>query len=447
MSFTANQGQAEAGVRFTAQGMGYQMEVTGTEARLALQSPAKEPAVITMKLLGAHAQPRVTGSDELPGKSNFLIGDDPREWRTDVAQYARVTAHAVYPGIDLVYYGKQQELEYDFVVAPGADAEAIRLGFNGASQPTLDAQGALVLHTAAGEVRQHAPMVYQETVNGRTIIAGRYRLHEAKAVSFELGKYDRSLPLVIDPVLSYAAFVKGVPFAAQTIAADAAGNAYLLGTVSEEDVPVNAPLRGSAAHVVVTKLSPAGVPLYTTYLGGRNGALGNSLAVDAEGNVYLTGFTSARDFPRANALQSVVRGGNDLFITKLNATGNGLIFSTLLGGGNEDYANAIAVDGARNVYVAGTTYSNDFPTTPNSLRPAGVLSGGNTDAFVMKLEATGRTLAYGTYLGGALTDEANAIAVDAGGNAFITGVTGSPDFPTRDAVQARLGADSDDGER
>jgi len=336
MSFEANHGQTDAQVKFLSRGSGYSLFLTPTEAVLSLRRDERRrmngelktrhsstaahrsspSSIVRMRLVGANAAPQATGFDELPGKSNYFIGNDPKQWRTDVPTYAGVQYRGVYPGVDLVYYGRQRQLEYDLVIAPGADPHSITLGFAGAREIRIDAQGDLVLHTAGGEIRQHQPLVYQQVGGIKRAIAGRYVFKGKGQVGFWVAEYDRSQSLVIDPVLSYS-----------------------------------------------------------TYLGGSSLELGNGIAVDSSGNAYVTGETASTDFPKMNAAQSTFGGGtcgnrpcNDAFVAKLNATGSALVYSTYLGGSNFDEGLSIAIDSVGNAYVTGTTNSPTFPTTPGAFQ-------------------------------------------------------------------------------
>jgi hypothetical protein len=314
LSFEANQGQTDARVGFLARGSGYALFLTPTGSVLRLQVPAgpgagatpgSSEAVLGMRLVGANPATQLVGMDLLSGTSNYLIGNDPSQWHTNIADYARVEARGVYPGVNLVYYGNQRRLEYDFTVAPGADPGAIRLAFPGAESATLDDQGNLVLQTAGGAVVEQAPVLYQEAGGVRQAVSGHYVLEENGQAGFAVGSYDQSKPLVIDPILSYSTFLGGSGLdVGRGIAVDAAGNAYVTGTSASPNFPTANPLQatpGGAYNIFVAKLNPAGSALvYSTYLGGSSGDNGYGIAVDASGNAYVTGTTSATNFPTAN---------------------------------------------------------------------------------------------------------------------------------------------------
>jgi hypothetical protein len=449
MRFEANAGQTDAQVKFISRDEGYNLFLTPTEAVLALRneravSGPDQRSVVRMKLTGANPAPSIEGVDALPGKSNYLIGNDPSRWRRNVTSYAQVRYSSVYPGIDLVYYGNQQQLEYDFVVSPGADPNVIKLSFAGANRMEVDAQGDLVLHTEGGELRQRKPVTYQEMNGRRREIASRYVLRGGRQVGFELAAYDPALPLVIDPVLVYSTYLGGTGIdEIVDVTVDAAGNAYLIGHTFSADFPTVDPLQPAPGgtqtpNVFVTKLNANGSALvYSTYLGGDNTDLGFDIAVDQEGNAYLAGSTGSLDFPTMNPLQPAPSGLLDSFVTKLNPAGSSLIFSTYLGGGLIDLAYALAIDGQRNIYLTGYTQSSDFPTM-NPLQPA--LSGA-PDAFVTKLNSAGSALVFSTYLGGSDADNGNDIAVDHLSNVYLVGATNSIDFPTANPLQPEL-ADS-----
>jgi len=473
LQFEANRGQTHEDVHFLARGAGYSLYLTAGEAVLVLANPdakaQKRSFALRMSLVGAAREPVVTGLDELPGKANYFIGKDRSKWRTNVPTYAKVQYRNVYPGVDLVYYGNQRQLEYDFVVAPGADPKKIALRFRGADKLEIDVEGNLVLRTAGGDIHQHKPVIYQEIDGFRREVAGGYVRKGADRVGFQLAAYDTTRPLIIDPVvLSYSTYLGGgAGDFSNGIAVDAAGNAYVTGFTASSDFPTTAgtfqPNFGGAGGAFVTKLNPAGTALvYSTYLFG-NGGGGNGIAVDADGNAYVagggfvakldpagavliysilfdgrgngialdadrsayvTGQTDSPNFPTTiGAFQTTFAGG-DAFVMKVDPTGSALVYSTYLGGSGADWGNGIAVDSGGNAYVTGITFSTDFPTTAGAFQSA--VSGG---AFVTKLDPAGSALVYSTYLGGS-DAQARGIAVDGGGNAYVTGVTSSADFPT-----------------
>ncbi len=617
LSFEANHGQTDSQVRFLSRGRGYTLFLTGNEAVLALQKgpseaqsgksrdagerlrpgePSREQAasaVLRMKLVGADPKPKVEALDELPGKSNYFLGNDPEKWRTDVPNYAKVRYENVYPGVDLVYYGNQQELEYDFVVAPGTDSKVIELAIAGADEIAVDSQGNLVLSVEGGEVRFYKPVMYQPaSVNPKSKIAdrkyvdGRYVLRAKNRVGFEVSAYSSNIPLVIDPVLEYSTYLGGTYVGwGEDIAVDSSGNAYVTGGTLSNDFPAVNPIQGYAGgtcgidpdtypcpDVFISKLNAAGNELiYSTYLGGTDEDWGYGIAVDASGNAYITGQTFSSDFPTLTPVHGTYGGGGDLFVTKLNSAGSMLLYSTYyywtyygegkveygiditvdasgnafvaggietdvrghnalvvrtsppsaygrsFGGTDDEWAESIAVDPGGNVYVAGVTFSADYSTqnafdstfgggtcgtepdtfpcpdafvekwTPGEVseydrvfstylggsdydlvrglaidasadiyvsgqtwsidfpiqNPIQETLGGNADAFVTKFNAGGATLAYSTYLGGSGGDGAWDIGVDPEGSAYVTGHTGSNAFPTANPIQATRAGDFD----
>jgi hypothetical protein len=344
----------------------------------------------------------------------------------------------VYPGVDIVYYtDSSRRLEYDMVVHPGAEPSQIGVRFEGAEAVEGDANGGVRLRTADGEWRHSRPAVYQVRSGARHKLAGVAVLRGSGEVGFDVGDFDRSLPLVIDPVLAYSTYLGGTATdSATAIALDAAGNAYVAGWTVSLDFPETAGSRlgnASGVDVFVAKLSPAGDLLYLTYLGGSGEDEAYGIAVDSLGSAVVAGRTYSTDFAIANASQSRPGGGREGFVAKLNPAGSALVFSTYLGGSGADAVNAVAVDPLGNIYVAGDTTSTNFPV----LNGFQTQLGGQGDAFVAKFSGTGAKY-YGTYLGGRGSDSATAIAVDALGNAYITGSTYSPDFPVLNAFQPRL---------
>jgi len=455
LQFEANRGQTQKDVRFLSHGPGYNLYLTAGEAVLVLTKPnpdakrdvrdtqarpdAKAPlksVALRMSLVGATRDPQVSGLDELPGKANYFVGRDRSKWHTNVPTYAKVQYGNVYPGIDLVYYGNQRQLEYDFVVAPGADPKKIVLGFKGADKLEIGPEGDLVLHAGGGNIRQHRPVIYQEIDGIRRKIAGSYVRKGANRVGFQVAAYDTTRPLVIDPVLSYSTFLGGGSGFA--IAVDATGAAYVVGGTGSADFPTTPGAFDTSFNggddVFITKLNAAGSALvYSTFLGGSSDDLPSAIAVDATGAVYVTGFTSSpSDFPTTpGAFDTSFNGGStiirpaDVFVTKLDPAGSTLVYSTFLGGSGNEFSIGIAVDAMGAAYVTGTTDSTDFPTTPGAFDTS--FKGG----FVTKLNAAGSALVYSTFLGGSgCCDATSGIAVDATGAAYVTGTTFSVDFPT-----------------
>jgi photosystem II stability/assembly factor-like uncharacterized protein len=410
-----------------------------------------------MQVLGANPAAPVSGLDQLPGQVNYFIGNDPSHWHTHVPTYAKVEYQQVYPGIDLVYYGNQQQLEYDFVVAPGADPSPIGLGFTGADRVEVDGQGDLVVHGGSQEVRQHKPVVYQEMSGRRREVASGFVLRGPGQVGFQLAAYDPGQPLVIDPMLTYSTYLGGSYFdQGNGIAVDpTTGDALVTGFTGSTNFPTSPGTFQTSNHTMnggnafVTKLNAAGTALvYSTYLGGSNYDAGYAIAVDpSTGDALVTGETHSTNFPTANALwpsKPSPESSVSAFVTRIRANGSALVYSTYFGGSTGETGQGIAVDPATgDALVTGYTDSRDLPIA-NGFQSN---LGGDRDAFVTRFLADGSDLVYSTYLGGSGVDRAYGIAVDpATGDALVTGLTGSTDFPTANALQPRLGGPSGSAE-
>ncbi|HKP05284.1 MAG TPA: SBBP repeat-containing protein [Chthoniobacterales bacterium] len=458
LSFEENRGQANESVDFVARGPGYALALAPTEAAFSLSKLSSDSAknaapstVLRMNLVGANGAAKAAGQNELEGRVNYFIGNDPSKWRTEVPTFERVRYAEVYPGIDVVYYGNQRRLEYDFVVGPGQDSRAIALEFAGTDKVEVEgATGDLLIAVGGENLRQHKPIAYQEISGARREIESRYVVRNGARVGFEVGQYDASAALIIDPVLEYSTFLGGsgsVPLSEQatSIVVDSSGRAYVAGLTNSTDFPIANAIQSTVRgiDVFIAKFNAAGSALvYSTYLGGSGFDFGYGIAVDSGGSVYVTGTTTSTNFPIANALQSMNgSSGNfpeDAFVTKLSATGSALIYSTYLGGSDDDQGAGIAVDSGGNAYVTGTTHSTNFPTA-NAIQST---SGGGHDAFVAKFNATGSALIYSTYLGGNSEDVVYGIAVDGAGSAYVTGYTSSANFPTVNAFQNKIAGGS-----
>jgi hypothetical protein len=530
LSFEANQGQTDPQVKFLSRGPGYGLFLTGNGAMLELQesgamsqksvartkstgllsalrrtteSGSQTTDVLQLKLVHANENATIVGARELPGKVNYFIGNDPRQWRTNVPTFAQVRYENVYPGIDLVYHGNQSgQLEYDFVVAPGADPGAILLGLdaggttNGKGKATgrqrfkIDSTGDLLISINGGDLRFGRPVVYQElseatsgdledeqeTGNSknekrkspadnprsqfdrrslmakRQYLDGRFVLRAGHEVGFKVTAYDAAQPLIIDPTLSYSTFLGGTggASAAAAIALDSEGNAYVTGSTQSAKFDTADPLYptcGSCTagngNAFVAELNASGTALvYSTYLGGNGNDVGAGIAVDAEGNAYVAGTTNSTDFPTKAAFQPAIGGGScgkgitcsDAFVAKLSASGSGLVYSTYLGGNGADSAAGIALDSAGDAYITGSTQSTNFPMHSPLQGVCGSCTGGNSNAFVAELNATGSALVYSTYLGGTENDSGAGIAVDSIGSAYVVGTATSTNFPTTAAA-------------
>mgnify|MGYP001389337330 CR=1 FL=1 len=450
LGFEENRGQADRSVRFLSRAGGHTVFLTDTEAVLLLPAPRTRipeapahDAVLRMALVGGRPDPRVTGLDPLPGVANYLIGNDPAKWRTGVPNWARVRFAGVYPGVDLVYHGDNpgRRLEYDFVVAPGADPRVIQLAIAGADRVRIDPSGDLVISVGGREVRFESPVVYQERDGTRTKVRGAYVLRDRARVAFRIGAYDRTRPLVIDPVLAYSTYLGGggADSGGAGIAVDAAGNAYLLGETNSTNFPVTAGAFDSLKTTTerdafVAKLNPSGTAVvWATYLGGSGYGvwmdnIGDGIAVDASGNVFVVGRTASLDFPTTPGAYRTAKFSPDSswegFLVKLDAGGAALVYSTFLGGLANPEGLAIDADG--NAFVAGIEWQGTLPTTSGAFQR---VRGGGQDAFVMKVNPEGTGVHYSTYLGGSGSDSAAAIAVDDDGNAYVVGGTSSANFP------------------
>jgi hypothetical protein len=437
---------------------GYRFSDTASAAKLDAPSGAgqrpstvsADPEVVAtrgmlrMKLRNANPAAKVTGVDQLAGTSNYFIGNDPAKWRSNVPTYAKVKYEGIYSGIDLVYYGNQRQLEYDFIVAPGADPRRIAFEISGAQRIRKDEHGDLVLQmkTDEDEIRWHKPVVYQEKDGARQVIAAHYSITDKNRVGFELAKYDASRTLYVDPLIYSTYLGGGGDDGGSGIAVDSAGNAYVTGTTGSTNFPTVNPMQSANAggnDVFVAKINPAGTTLvYSTYLGGSNNDAGYGIAVDSAGNAYVTGTTSSTNFPTMKPLQPNYGGGlSDAFVAKIDPGGSALVYSTYLGGGQEDQGIGIAVDSAGNGYLTGLTSSTNFPTV-NPLQPAN--GGGQYNAFVSKINPAGSAFVYSTYLGGSgsFGETGYGIAVDSAGDAYVTGYTYSADFPTKNPLQPTL---------
>ena len=460
----ASAGAATLPVRFDRVGDGaFVCEGRGYRARLGRGEIALEwgETRSRMRLAGARdAAPE--GLERAPGSANYFLG---AERLTNLAGFSRVRYREVYPGIDLVFYGAGGTLEYDFIVAPGADPARIRLAISGARWK-LNAEGGLEL----GPLVWRRPNVFQ----GEVRIEGRYRVRGAE-VGFALGAWDRTRPLTIDPVLAYSTYLGGTNNeAARAIGLDGAGNVYLAGYTTSNNLPVSRTAAQSAygggttnfmtGDAFVAKFNPSGVLVYLTYLGGSGDDVASAIAVDAAGNAYVTGYTNSRNFPvSANAVQPgyAGAGGNDLvkfgdaFVTKLGPNGDQILYSTYFGGQLDELAMGIAIDATGAAYITGTTLSFNLPTTPGVLQPRFRGSGGQPvtkfevpffiagDGFVAKLNPAGSAVVWATYLGGLQDDTPMAIALDKSGNVIVAGNTLSTDFPTTPGALQRQNRGSD----
>ena len=463
LAFEQNQGQTDAQVKYLTRGNGYTLFLTATDAVFSLHSPLalrkksadqvrkNSTAVVRMQLANGNSRATVAASGLLPGKSNYYLGNDPSKWRTDVSRYARVSYQDVYPGVNLAYHGAQRQLEFDFVVAPGANPAPIGFHFTGAQGVKTDDSGNLIVSSAAGDVLLRKPVAYQEQNGARQIVDAKFSLKANNQVSFKLGNYDRSRELVIDPSVSYAysTYLGGSgDDEGYAIAFDSSGDAYVTGQTTSPTFPGAAGSLTDDAAVFVTKISPTGSSLlYSTYVSGTGTGSdgGNGIAVDGAGHAYVTGFTSSSNFPfTALAYQKTLKGTTNAFVFELGTSGT-ITYCTYLGGSGNDTALGIALasDGSGDVFVVGKTSSTNFPTLPTPPLQ-GHVSGSTGSGFVTKLNAAGTNLLYSTYLGGSSVgdgDLAGAVAVDSANQAYVTGQTFSSTFhTTANVAQATCGS-------
>ena len=471
LHFEPNYGQTDGNVRFLARGAGYALFLTPKEAVLVLTHartgpgerisgaspspaggpPAKgnETSVLRMQVAGASPDASVTGLGKLPGRAHYFKGNDPTRWHKNIPLYEAVRYAGILPGIDLVYYGGDGRIEYDFRVSPGGDPGAIKLQVECQEDIRLDSQGNLVIGAGAFEWVMHSPRIYQEQDGRQAPVEGGFVLLGDNLVGFRLGPYDTTRPLIIDPVLGYSTLLGGSQMEqGRGIAVDAQGCAYVTGNTPSSDFPT---LPGaydttynSNTDVFVTKLNPGGSGLvYSTYIGGGDYEWSHALVLDSGNNAYVTGYTYSFDFPTTPGVYQPVKGGGasnipDAFVLKLSPDGSSLLISTFLGGDQDDWGEGIALDSAGNVYLTGITSSTLFPTTSSAYQTT---YQGNGDAFVTKLNSSCSALVYSTFLGGAVQEYGFGIAVDASNYAYVVGRTNSDSFPTTPgAFQTTYGA-------
>ncbi|MFP5362562.1 MAG: kelch repeat-containing protein, partial [Thermoleophilia bacterium] len=446
LRFERNQGQADARARFIARGPGYMLFLTDDEAvfSLAAGEQGGRRDVVRMRF-APDAETGPVAGGRLPGVTNYVRGRAGADAVTGIPAYASVRYRNAFRGIDVEYHARRKGLEYDFIVAPGADPRRVALEFDGARSLRLDGEKRLRIATTGGELRQERPVAHQLVDGRRRPVAVDFRLLDGDRVGLRVGAYDRSRRLIIDPVVSYATLLGGAGTdSIAGVAVDGSGNAFLTGSTASADFPTQGAQQaasGGATDAFVAKVDPSGSALvYATYLGGSLVDRGRAIAVET-GEAYIAGDTLSTDFPTtAGALTQTAPAGANGFVAKLNAAGDALAYSTYLGGALVEAATGIAVASGA-AHVVGQTTSTDFPT----VNPAQPALAGVRDAFVSKLSTTGAALTYSTYLGGALAEDGSAIAVD-GGSAYVAGATASVDFPTTPgAVQTALagGANTD----
>ena len=452
LAFEANVGQTDARVRFLSRGAGYTLFLAPTEAVLRLtpgrdggdgdrtRRAAGPAAVVRLSLANANPAPAVTGVDALAATTHYFVGRDPAGWHRDVASYAKVRYREVYPGIDALYYGNGGQLEYDFVVAPGADPGVIALEFAGVDSVRVDDAGHLRLGVGDRDLVQQRPVVYQMVDGARRLVQGAYALLGGGRVGFTLGDFDAALPLVIDPVLSYSTYLGGDGLDhAEAATVDRAGNTWVVGSTDSVEFPwtlgIDSEYGGGDADAYVCRFSAMGGTPLCAYIGGEGWDEAWAVAVGPDGNAHVAGYTASRDFPTLNAAQPELVPGEygDAFVLKINDRNDGLEYSTYLGGNDSDVVRAMTVGDDGAAYVTGSTWSwQGFPTTAGALQasdPAG------EDAFVAKFADSG-ALVFNSYLGGSVDDRGRGIVVDGNDRVYVTGNTFSEDFPVRTPLQA-----------
>lgn len=452
LSFEPNRGQTDPRVKFLSRAGSRTLWLTKDEAVLAVGGTslgstraAKPPnrshdhqvarSILCLKFVGANARPEIVGENKQPGIVSYFTAK-PNPWLTEIPTYARVRYRSLYPGVDLVFYGNNHDLEYDLVLSPGTNPRQIHLAIQGAEKIRIDREGNLILETAAGELVQQKPRIYQHVGSVLKVVSGDYVITGKHEVGFHLANYDSRLPVVIDPVLRYSTFLGGGFDIGRSIDVDSSNRAVVVGSTCSADFPGSSGTRPrSQCAVFISKLDFTGSRLlFSAFLENVFFGVGT---LDSAGNIYVTGGTTSAEFPvTPGAFQSTPKGGSESFVTKLNPTGTALIYSTFLGGSNDDQGFGIAVDPVGNAYISGITSSENFPTTSGAFQRECKLTdtGICSSAFVTKLNANGSSVLYSTFLGGhakvAGSQGSFGLAVDGTGHAFVTGFTDASDFPT-----------------
>lgn len=437
LRFEKNVGQASAPVRYKARAAGYTLLLTAAGPSLAFGGGQR----LDISLRGSNGAPEIEGLDRMATRTDYFMGAR-KQWRTEIPTYSRVRYRAVYPGVDVVYYGNGNVLEYDFLVAAGADPSAIRLQFQGADRVTVSPYGDLVVETAGQEVLQKKPYVYQDSASGRVAVEARYVLLGSGLAGVRVGKYDRTRPLTIDPVLVLSRYLGGTGADQVTaIKVDSKGRLCVVGSTATSDLvasdaPFNAANSGNL-DIFIAVMDPTKnfAITYFSYFGGSAEDVPAAIDVDSNGFIYITGRTLSSVFPLAGTpAQGTFKGTTyNAFLAKFNPDAPGaeaMWYGTFLGGTGENSGRGIAADQQGKIYVIGTTTSSDFPVTSNAY--ASVLYG-TQDAFLCKIDPDAGTLVYSTYLGGELTDEGRAIAVSPAGLVYFAATTFSEQFPLASA--------------
>src|SRR5205823_5334202 len=405
---------------------------------------------IDLSFIGSNPEVEPIGADPLGGTTNYFLGNNPAAWQRGVPNYGRIIEHGLYEGVDAVFHSDGHNIEYDFIVSPGSDPGVVRLKVQGA-EVTPDGTGGLLLRSNEGVIRMARPFAYQSIASEKRMVPVRYLVDAGPVIGFELGEYDHSQSLVIDPTLVFSTYLgSSGEDVGNSVVTDSAGNVYITGRTTSNDFPVVdgwQDFRAGARDAFVTKYSPTGEMLYSTYFGGSGAENALGIGLDASGAIYVTGVTSSTDMPVKNAAQSTYGGGGqDGFVFALTPDGSDLVYSTYLGGTGFDQSRTIAVDADGNAYVAGNTDSPNFPLL-NALQPN--FGGGISDAFVTKLDRNG-ALVFSTYLGGHASgrsddfDSGRGIALDASRNIYVAGETRGGFPVTSGAFQTTYGGGLND---
>ncbi|HKG60735.1 MAG TPA: SBBP repeat-containing protein [Pyrinomonadaceae bacterium] len=444
LSFEENLGQVPPQTRFLVRGHSFAVSLSATEATVSLGNQS-----LSLQFIGSSNQAQAIGEDQLKERTNYLIGSDPKDFRTNIPHYAKARFNQVYRGIDVVYYGDAAHLKYDIVIAPGADPNVIKIKYAGTDALKVDRDGNLVFDINGGKIVQPKPLVYQSLDDKRHYVAGSYVIQNKNQIGFRLGSYDKSRSLVIDPALVFGTYLGGGGIEEGTaVATDFQGNAYIVGTTNSLNFPATPGVFQSASgggkDVFVTKVNPNGIGVvYSTYIGGSFDDCGYGIAIDPQGDVFVTGTTASTNYPTtASAKQTIKSGGTDAFVAKLNPAGSALSYSTFLGGTGNDEGFGIVIDSGGNANVTGVTASSNYVVTPGAMQSS---LAGATDAFVTRLDPAGRAAIFSTYLGGGGTDIGFGIALDAATDSpVVTGLTDSTNFPTTTGAFRTLPAGNSD---
>jgi hypothetical protein len=442
LSFIPNRGQIDSQAAFYAQGAGYGMYFTPGSAILSFTEggsldetlPAAPTSGVNLALefLGSSSDVRLGAEDSGQGTVSYFQGNDPSDWQSGLPTFGEVMYEDLWPGIDLAFRGANGELKYEFILEPGARVDDIRLRYAGADGVSLKPNGGLAIRTALGTLTDSSPVTYQEIEGQRVPVQSRFVLGGGGSYGFDVGPYDRGSSLVIDPGLTYSTYLGGSGTdQGNAVAVDAAGAAYVAGFTSSSNFPTTVgafdTTYAGGFEAFVTKLSPTGSLVYSTFLGGSGNDIAIRIAVDAAAAIFVTGQTDSASYPTtAGAFDEVFNGNQDAFATKLSPSG-ALSYSTFLGGSDFDQGSGIAVDAEGAAYVSGPTASSNYPVTASAFDTT---HNGSMDTFVTKLDPSGSSPVYSTLFGGSAFDPGSGVAVDAAGAAYVAGFTSSSNFPT-----------------